>query len=134
MTAKVIYTGKLGTALTHMQSGTQIKTDAPVDNNGLGQSFSPTDLLASSLASCMLTIMGIKARDKELNIEGATAEVTKVMASNPRRVAEILVVLTMPANNYSDKERKILTKAADACPVHNSLHPDIKTDVSIIWS
>lgn len=131
-TSKVTYTGDLSTEATHLKSGATIITDAPVDNNGLGRSFSPTDLVATALGSCMLTIMGIKARDKDIDIVGATAEITKVMASGPRRIEQIQVVLTMPANGYSDRERKVLAAAAHHCPVSNSLMEGTEA-VTIKW-
>ena len=131
-TIKSIYTGDLSTEATHTKSGTSLITDAPTDNNGLGRSFSPTDLVATALGSCILTIMGIKARDKEINIEGATAEVNKIMASNPRRIDALNVKITMPAKSYSDKERKLLEAAAHHCPVGNSLGDGIES-ISFNW-
>lgn len=131
-TSKVIYKGDLSTEATHLKSGTTIITDAPVDNNGLGRSFSPTDLVATALGSCILTIMGIKAREKEIDIVGATADVTKVMASGPRRIEQIQVEITMPANDYSDKSRKVLEAAAHHCPVGNSLADGVEA-VTIKW-
>ncbi len=105
-TSKIIYTGELHTEATHLASGNKITTDAPLDNHGKGQAFSPTDLMATSLATCMLTTMGIAANTHHINMDGASAEVTKVMAANPRRVSEVHISVTMPANNYSDKEKK----------------------------
>ncbi len=133
-TSKVIYHGGLRTSATHLQSGTAILTDAPVDNQGKGEAFSPTDLLATSLANCMLTIMGIAARTHEIDMDGTTAEVTKVMAAEPRRVAEIHVNFSFPKKaDYSDKQKKILEHAALTCPVHYSLHPDINKPVDFGW-
>lgn len=134
ITAKAKYTGELRTQAEHVKSGSQIITDAPTDNQGKGESFSPTDMVATALGSCMLTIMGIKARDKDLSIEGAEVEILKTMASNPRRISRIDIKLQMPANDYSDKDKKILQAASEACPVHNSLHPDIEIVVDMIWS
>jgi putative redox protein len=133
-TSKVTYLGGLRTQAIHLQSGTEIITDAPVDNQGKGASFSPTDLLATSFANCMLTIMGIAARTHEIDMNGTTAEVTKIMAAEPRRVAEIHVNFSFPKKDeYSDKQKKILAHAALTCPVHYSLHPDIKKPVNFGW-
>lgn len=111
-----------------MRSGVQICTDAPVDNQGKGECFSPTDLLATALGSCMLTIMGIAARTHGFDIDGTEVKITKTMGTAPRRVVEILVELSFP-RNYSDKERRIIEACAKECPVANSLHPDLKQTV-----
>src|ERR1700739_3973481 len=132
-TSKIVYTGELRTEATHLASGTKIITDAPIDNHGKGQAFSPTDLLATSLANCMLTVMGIAANTHNINMDGASAEVTKVMASNPRRVSEVHVKITMPAKNYTDKEKSILEHAGRTCPVAQSLHPDILQDITFFY-
>lgn len=124
-TARIVYTGDLRTEAMHVQSGKTIITDAPIDNQGKGEAFSPTDLLATSLGSCMLTTMGIASKTHNMNIDGAKVKVTKVMAANPRRVAEVHVEFELPAKNYSDKEKTILENTALACPVAKSLHPDI---------
>ena len=129
-TSKITYTGGLRTAAIHLKSGSEIITDAPVDNQGKGEAFSPTDLLATSLGNCMLTIVGIAAKTHDFNIDGTTAEVTKIMGENPRRVTEIVVNLQFPANNYSDKEKEIIERSAKTCPVAFSLHPDIKQALS----
>lgn len=131
-TIETVYQGTLRTQAKHVQSGTEILTDAPVDNQGKGEAFSPTDLLAASLGSCMLTIMGITAREHQINIENTTCEITKVMVANPRRVGEINVKLNFP-EKYSDKQQKILERAALTCPVYLSLHPDIKKLVNFNW-
>ncbi|WBL23437.1 OsmC family protein [Zunongwangia sp. HRR-M8] len=133
MTAKVTYLGNLRTEAEHLQSHTKIITDAPVDNHGLGESFSPTDAVATALATCMLTIMGIKAEAMQISIKGATAEVTKTMASEPRRISKIEVKLTL-AENLDQKDRKILQNAAKTCPVFYSLHPDIEKDIQFIYA
>lgn len=134
MTSKVIYEGELRTVATHLKSGTVIETDAPPDNQGKGERFSPTDLVATALGSCMLTIMGIAARTHNINIEGTSCDIEKIMGTDPRRIVEIKANLTLPANqNYSDKEKKILEHAALTCPVIESLHPDCKKTVSFIW-
>jgi putative redox protein len=109
-------------------------TDAPIDNQGKGEAFSPTDLLATSLANCMLTIMGITANTHGIDIANCTAEVTKVMAAEPRRVSEIHVNFSFPKKDeYSDKQKKILENAALTCPVYYSLHPDIKKPINFGW-
>ncbi|MBC9930388.1 OsmC family protein [Chitinophaga qingshengii] len=133
-TSEIIYTGELRTSATHLKSGTVIETDAPLDNQGKGERFSPTDLVATALGSCMLTIMGIKARDSQWNIEGTKVSVTKIMGTEPRRITGITVVFDMPAgHNLGEKERTILERAAHTCPVAYSLHPDIKQDVTFNW-
>ncbi len=129
-TSKVTYTGGLRTISVHLKSGNEIITDAPIDNKGKGEAFSPTDLLATSLANCMLTVVGIAAQEHGFNIDGATAEVTKIMAENPRRVSEIVVDFNFPKNDYSDKTKKMIERAANTCPVHQSLHPNIKKTIS----
>lgn len=134
ITSKVVYQGALRTEATHLRSGNKIYTDAPVDNEGKGEAFSPTDLAATSLASCILTIMGIAAQRKELNIEGASADVTKVMGSDPRRIAKIEITITMPANEYSNADKKVLEAAAHHCPVALSLGEGTEEVIDIIWS
>ncbi len=129
-TSKITYNGGLRTTSIHQHSGNEIITDAPVDNKGKGAAFSPTDLLATSLGNCMLTIVGIAANEHGFNIDGTTCEITKVMAENPRRVTEIVVDFQFPANDYSDKDKKIIERSANTCPVMYSLHPDIKKTVS----
>ncbi len=133
MTVEITYNGELRTSATHIKSGNSLITDAPVDNQGKGEAFSPTDMVATALGSCILTIMGIKARDKGLNIEGTRAEVTKTMASAPRRIAKIEVNIFFPQNNFSDHEKMLLEKAAHGCPVGRSLHPDMEEVVNFHW-
>jgi putative redox protein len=128
-TSNIIYLGELRTEAVHKLSGNKLTTDAPPDNQGKGEFFSPTDLLATSLGTCMLTIMGISARTHGFDIDGTGVAVTKVMASNPRRVVEVIVEFTFPHNKYSPKERRLLDLAAKECPVANSLHPDLKQTV-----
>lgn len=125
VTSKTTYLGELRTSSTHLKSGNEIVTDAPTDNQGKGEAFSPTDLLATSLANCMLTIVGITAKTHGFSIDGTTAEVTKVMGENPRRVAEVKVDLQFPANDFTDKQKAMIEHAAKTCPVSHSLHPDI---------
>ena len=134
MTSEVIYKGALRTECKHLRSGNSILTDAPVDNKGKGETFSPTDLVATSLAACILTTIGIKVEDKGLDITGAKAEVEKVMASDPRRISEINMKIYMPAKNYSDKEKVLIEKIAHHCPVGRSLSADLKETMEIIWS
>lgn len=129
MTSKVTYIGNLRTECEHLQSGAKFITDAPVDNQGKGEAFSPTDTVATALASCMLTIIGIKARDNSIDVEGAYAEVTKTMAADPRRISGIKVAIVFPAS-YDGKDQKIMERAAKTCPVLYSLHPDIELDIS----
>ena len=132
MTSTVIYNGELRTRCEHIGSGDSFITDAPIDNNGLGQAFSPTDTVATGLASCMLTMMGIKSQGLEVDLVNATAEVTKHMAADPRRISKIEVKLRLPAV-ISEKNRKILVHTAKTCPVLYSLHPDIVKDISFHW-
>jgi len=132
MTSKVTYTGNLRTKSEHLRSGDSFITDAPIDNNGLGQAFSPTDTVATGLASCMITMMGIKANGLEVDLTNSTAEVTKHMEANPRRISKIEVKLSLPSN-ISQKNRKILEHTANTCPVHYSLHPDIVKEISFHW-
>jgi uncharacterized OsmC-like protein len=132
MTSKVTYNGELRTNCVHLKSNNTFVTDAPVDNNGLGQAFSPTDTVATGLASCMLTMMGIKANGLEVDLKGSNASVTKHMAASPRRISKIEVELHLP-KNISDKNRKILEHTADTCPVQHSLHPDIERIISYHW-
>lgn len=124
--SKIIYQGNLRTSSTHIKSGETIITDAPIDNNGKGEAFSPTDLVTTALASCMLTIMGIKARKNDINIVGISISVGKVMANNPRRISEIHLNFDFKGIEYSEKEKVILRNAAETCPVALSLNNDIK--------
>ncbi len=133
MTSKVTYNGELRTTCVHLRSQNEFITDAPTDNNGKGEAFSPTDTVATGLGSCMLTVMGIKARDLEVDLKGATAEVTKHMASNPRRITKIEVKLTLPGN-ISEKNQKILEHTGNTCPVHHSLHPEIEKVIEFNWA
>lgn len=125
-----IYLGELRTEATHLQSGNRIITDAPTDNQGKGEAFSPTDLLAASLGSCALTLMGIKAREHNLAIDGTSLKITKIMGSNPRRVTEIVLDFEMLGLNLSDKDKLILEHTAMHCPVSKSLHQDLKQTFS----
>ena len=128
-TSTIVYNRQLRTEATHRRSGKTLITDAPVDNNGKGEAFSPTDLLATSLGCCMVTIMAMVADKNNINIDGTHIEITKVMAANPRRVSEIIVEFTMNGNKYSDKEKELLENAAHTCPVALSLSKDLKQTV-----
>ena len=124
-TIRTKYLGDLRTEAEHVKSSVKIITDAPVDNQGKGEAFSPTDLLAASLGSCMTTIMGIAARTHSIDMSGIDMKITKVMAANPRRVSEVIVEFDMKDHLYTDKEKAILQQAARTCPVALSLHPDL---------
>ena len=132
-TIKTIYLGELRTENEHLQSGNKVITDAPTDNRGKGEYFSPTDLLATALGSCIMTIMGIKARDNGIDIEGTQIDVTKIMASDPRRVAEVVVEFTFPAKNYTDEEKQLVESVAGVSPVPLSLHPDLIQTIKFNW-
>ena len=132
MTSSVEYLGNLRTTATHLASKKRIITDAPVDNHGKGEAFSPTDLVATALASCLITIMGIKARNLEVDIDGTKAEVTKVMGTEPRRIVEVKIDVFFP-KSFDEKTQKILEKAGLTCPIANSLHPDLNQRIRFIW-
>jgi uncharacterized OsmC-like protein len=132
MTSKVTYIGDLRTTSVHLQSGTEILSDAPKDNHGKGEAFSPTDLVANSLATCMISIMGIKSRDLNVDLTGSTVEVTKIMQAEPRKIAKIITVLNINIE-ADDKTKTILERAAMTCPVMLSLHPDIEKEVTFNW-
>jgi putative redox protein len=123
------YLGELRTKARHLQSGNELITDAPLDNQGRGEAFSPTDTLAASLGSCMLTIIGIAARTYGFNIDGTKLNITKIMANDPRRVSEVILEFGFPHNNYSQKEKDIIYASAKGCPVARSLHPDLKQTI-----
>ena len=134
MTSQIIYKGELRTEAKHLQSGTVIETDAPTDNRGKGEKFSPTDLLATSLGNCMLTIMGIKARDMQVDLGNTKIDITKIMKADPRRVGGIHVEFHFPEGLQLDaKQKAILENAALTCPVAKSIHPDIEMDVKFNW-
>ena len=132
MTSTVHYLGDLRTEGTHLASSTTLITDAPVDNHGKGETFSPTDTVATSLASCMLTVMGIKARSLELDLKRTTAKVKKIMAADPRRIAEIKVDIHLN-KSFDPKTKLILERSALSCPVAQSLHPDLNQNISFHW-
>jgi putative redox protein len=134
MTSTVEYQGDLRTTCLHIKSGQIIVTDAPTDNQGRGEAFSPTDLLATSLGACMLTIMGISANRHGIALAGTKVEITKVMAENPRRVSQIIAAVVFPVTlKLQDKEKNILENAARQCPVAKSLHPDIDQQISFTY-
>lgn len=132
MTSKVIYTGDLRTRCLHLGSGSEFITDAPPDNQGLGQAFSPTDTVATAVASCMLTVMGIKARDLGADLRNTTAEVTKYMVANPRRISKVKVRLLLPAG-IPEKDRQILEHTGRNCPVILSLNDSIEKELDFHW-
>lgn len=131
--SKIEYNGDLRTSATHLKSGQTIITDAPTDNNGKGEAFSPTDLLATALGACMLTVMGIKAKSLGFDLEGASAEVVKIMESNPRRVGEVGLKISLK-QNCDDNTKTVLEKVGLNCPVAQSLSVDLLQNVEFIWS
>jgi uncharacterized OsmC-like protein len=132
MTSKITYLGNLRTESVHLQSGARILSDAPLDNQGQGEAFSPTDLVANALGSCMMTIMGIKARDMDLDLVGTTLEITKVMHSEPRRIGAIHIQIYSPFQP-NEKEQVLLERAAFSCPVFLSLHPELEKSIVFHW-
>ena len=134
MTSQIVYKGNLRTEAVHLQSGTIVETDAPVDNNGKGERFSPTDIVATALGSCMLTIMGMKAEAMNINLMGTTLDIQKIMAANPRRICGVQITFHFPeALQLSEKEQAILENAAHTCPVAKSLHPEIEVKLVFGW-
>jgi putative redox protein len=134
MTSTVVYEGNLRTVCTHVNSGSVIETDAPLDNQGLAERFSPTDMVATALGTCMLTIMGIKARDMNVDIKGIKIEVEKIMKADPRRIGGINLTFHFPDSlQVDEKQKTILERAAHTCPVMYSIHPDIEVNVTFNW-
>jgi len=134
MTSTVVYEGNLRTVCTHEKSGSVIETDAPLDNQGLAERFSPTDMVATALGTCMLTIMGIKARDMNLDIKGIKIDVEKIMKADPRRIGGINLTFHFPDTlQVDEKQKTILERAAHTCPVMYSIHPDIEVNVTFNW-
>lgn len=127
-TVETTYLGELRTEATHVQSGSKILTDAPTDNHGKGEAFSPTDLVAAALGSCMMTLMDIAARTQGVDIVGTRLSITKVMSADPRRIGEIIIDIRFPGE-MAPKARTVLERAAATCPVARSLHPDCKQTV-----
>lgn len=132
VTISATYEGDLCCTAVHGPSNATLHTDAPRDNEGLGRYFSPTDLVATALATCVLTTMGIVARRRGIALERASARVEKHMIDNPRRIGRLPVEVTMPGA-YDDEQRKVLERAAHGCPVHRSLHPDIDAPITFVW-
>jgi putative redox protein len=135
MTASILYKGQLRCECTHLQSGTVIETDAPTDNRGKGERFSPTDTVCVALATCIITTMGIKAQDMNIDLSNTFISVTKHMLSDPRRIGKIEVVLKFPPGlKLEEKERLVLERVGDNCPVIKSLHPDLQAKVEYQWA
>ena len=132
-TSTILYKNNLRTEATHTASGQVIFTDAPIDNNGKGEAFSPTDLVATSLASCMLTIMGIIAERDGIDLKGAHAEVEKVMSKNPRRISKVEIRIHLNGHLINPPDRDRLERAARHCPVGGSLHPEIEEEVIFVY-
>jgi len=134
MTSSVTYSGDLRTLATHLQSGSVIETDAPTDNKGKGERFSPTDLIGTSLAACMLTTMAIRAKDLELKLKGSTCHTEKIMSSAPRRISILKIRFSWPESvDFTVEEQERLESIAWTCPVKESIHPDIKLEVDFNW-
>ena len=133
MTASIIYQGDLRCSATHLQSGTVIETDAPTDNRGKGEKFSPTDTLCVSLGTCMITTMALKARDMGIELKDTKIEITKHMLKDPRRIGQIDVTLHLPRLNLNEEERSTLETSGNNCPVAKSLHPDLKMNIQYNW-
>ncbi|MCA9520246.1 MAG: OsmC family protein [Myxococcales bacterium] len=133
-TAIAVYHGELRTECTHLQSGNTLVTDAPCDNRGRGEAFSPTDLLATALGSCILTIMGITARDHGIDLAGTRVEITKIMASEPRRVDEVVMRFHFPKERgYSAEQRRLIESVAGTSPVPLSVHPNVRQTIEFAW-
>lgn len=133
MTATIIYKGDLRCECTHLQSGTVIETDAPTDNRGKGERFSPTDTLCVALATCMITTIGIRAADMQIDLSNTKIDVTKHMLSEPRRIGKIEITVNFPPLNLPEKDRMVLQKIGDNCPVVKSLHPDLEIVARYNW-
>ena len=134
MTSQIIYKGGLRTSAIHLQSSTEIETDAPSDNQGKGERFSPTDLMATALGTCMITTMAIKANTMNIVLDGTRVEVTKIMVSDPRRIGKLVAHMYFPAElQLDEKQKEILERTARTCPVERSLHPDIELDMAFNW-
>lgn len=134
MTSKVVYTGDLRTLATHIRSGSTIETDAPVDNHGKGERFSPTDLVATALGACIVTTMAILGKNHGISVDGVSCEIEKIMVADPRRIGEIKVLLDFTGcGPYTERQKTILEHIANTCPVYESLHPDCKNTLTFIW-
>lgn len=134
MTAEIVYEGQLRTRATHLQSGNEIVTDAPTDNHGRGEAFSPTDLVATALGSCMVSIMGIVADRHQINLTGTRISIKKIMQAQPRKIAAVEVYFSLPANITDPKDRQLLENAARTCPVALSLNSDIRQDITFEYN
>lgn len=134
MTSKITYLGDLRTESVHLQSGTKIQTDAPTDNHGKGEYFSPTDMVANSLGTCIITIMAIKAAAMNIDLKGTEADVSKVMVADPRRIGEIIITIHLPKLDISEKDKTVLERAAMTCPIANSLSPEVIKTVTFDWN
>ena len=132
-TAVTKYLGDLRTEITHVRSGSIIITDAPVDNKGKGENFSPTDMVASALGSCIFTIIGIAAREHNFSIEGTTCRITKIMTDNPRKIGEIRIEFDLTGHSFTDKQKKILDYCVKTCPVALSLNESVFQNVTLIF-
>jgi uncharacterized OsmC-like protein len=132
MTSTVNYQGQLRTSAVHLQSNSTVITDAPIDNHGKGEAFSPTDLVATALASCLMTIMGIKAESMDIDLTGTNAKVKKHMSTTPRRISQIDIEVTMN-QNFDERTKKLLETAALTCPVAQSLHPEINQNIEFVY-
>lgn len=132
-TVRTKYLGDLRTEATHVASGKSIVTDAPLDNQGRGEFFSPTDLVATALGSCIMTIMGIAARQYSINLDGVSFAITKIMAENPRRIGEIAIVFDFTMRDYTDKQKKVLEYCVRTCPVAQTLHPSVNQNVNLVF-
>lgn len=133
MTAQILYKGDLRCECTHLQSGTVIETDAPTDNRGKGERFSPTDTLCVALGTCIITTMGIRAADMNIDLSGTKIDVTKHMLSDPRRIGKIEIILHIPSKGITAKDKQILELIGESCPVAKSLHPDLNVLTQYIW-
>jgi len=134
MTSQIIYKSGLRTSCTHLQSGTEIETDAPTDNKGKGERFSPTDLMATALGSCMVTTMAIKAASMDIELEGTRVDVTKIMVADPRRIGKLVAHVYFPVGlNLDQKQKEIMERTARTCPVERSLHPDMELYMAFYW-
>ena len=133
-TVTATYLGNLRVECVHAATGTTLITDAPVDNHGKGEAFSPTDLCVTALASCAMTIIGIYGQAHDVDVTGTQIEVTKTMSANPRRIGKIEVIFNMPDREYTDKQKIMIERAAHTCPVHLSLHPDVEQVFTFNWA
>ena len=133
-TISATYSGNLRVESVHNQSGAKIVTDAPSDNHGQGQAFSPSVLCAAALGACAMTIIGLYAQNHGLDVTGAKMEITKTMSANPRRIGKIEVTFIMPDREYTDKQKTMIERAAHTCPVHLSLHPDVEQVFTFKWA